>query len=65
MRELKNHTSVTPNQWFRPIMLGMKKIFSNSSGFIKKKDGSISQLPCYVFALSRIFALITGHSVLH
>ena len=34
MQKLQNQTSGTPTQGVRPIMLGMRKFFSNSSGFI-------------------------------
>ena len=46
-------------------MTGAKKKITNYSGLIKKTDGSIPQIPCSVFALSRIFALMTGYSALN
>ena len=65
MRELKTHTSGLPNQGVRSIVSGMKRIFLSSSDFIRKNDGSIPHLLCLVFALSRIFELTTGRTMLH
>ena len=64
MRALKNNTSDTPSQAVRPTMIGMKKRVSNTICFIKERDESITQLSCSVFALNKIFVVITGHSVL-
>ena len=64
MQELKNHASNIPSQVVRHTMTEINKNFSNTIYFIKEIDRSIPELSCSLFALNKIFALITGCSTL-